>query len=217
MVRDADAIHRTYARVWATSLGVFFTFLGFPLGYLLGVRDFWLLPFMLLCGVLGGYSIRRLISGFTDTVALGIARTVLPTGNTTPYAKTYSYEQSLAVRGDVAAALEAYDVAMQENPADPEPRVQAAELLMRTGRKDDGSRAADLFREARRLASPDDRARELYTTQRLIDLYLGPLADPGRARVELRRLSERFAGTREAHAALAALAKLKAELPAPRA
>ena len=74
-------------------------------------------------------------------------------------------------------------------------------------------RAAELFREARRLAPEDDRARELYTTQRLIDCFLGPLDDPGRARVELRRLSERFPGTREAQAALTALANLKAAYP----
>ena len=213
MFRDADAIFRTYARVWAISLGVFFAFLGFPLGYLLGVRDFWILPFMLLCGVLGGYSIRRMISGVTDGVARGVARAVLPSGDTTPYAKTYSYEQSLAVRGDVAGALEAYEVAMLDNPTDPEPRVQAAELLMRSTREADVMRAAELFREARRLAPEDDRARELYTTQRLIDCFLGPLDDPGRARVELRRLSERFPGTREAAAALIALARLKAEHP----
>ncbi len=39
--------------------------------------------------------------------------------------------------------------------------------------------------------------RELYATQRLADLYLGALGDDGRAMVELRRLVERFPGTRE--------------------
>lgn len=213
MVRDADATHRTHAHVWAIALGFFFTFLGFPLGYLLGVGGLWLLLFMLLCGVLGGFAVSRMTSAFSDAVAQGIGRAVLPTGNTTPYAKTYSYEQSLAARGDVAGALEAYEAAMRENPGDPEPRVQVAELLMRRGQAHDGERAAELFREARRLAPPQDRARELYTTQRLIDLYLGLLADPGRARVELRRLSDRFPGTREAEAALTALANLKAAPP----
>ena len=46
--------------------------------------------------------------------------------------------------------------------------------------------------------SGDNRSRELYATQRLIDLYLGPLGDDMRALVELRRLVERNTGVRQA-------------------
>jgi hypothetical protein len=92
----------------------------------------------------------------------------------------------LAVRGDHAGALEAYDAAMRSSHG-PEPRFQAAEMLFRSATPE---RAAALFAEARRL-SGDHRARELYATQRLIDLYLGPLGDSPRALVELRRLSDR--------------------------
>jgi hypothetical protein len=54
-------------------------------------------------------------------------------------------------------------------------------------------------------------AHELYVTQRLIDLYLGPLHNDIRVLVELRRLTERFPGTREADAAHRLLTRLKEE------
>jgi hypothetical protein len=44
------------------------------------------------------------------------------------------------------------------------------------------------------------------------DLFVGPLGDRGRAVVELPRLAERHAGTREAAQAPAAIARLRAEL-----
>src|SRR5690349_6432829 len=46
---------------------------------------------------------------------------------------------------------------------------------------------------------------------KVIDLYLGPLKDEGRALVEMRRLIERFPGTKEADEARAALARIKSE------
>jgi len=92
---------------------------------------------------------------------------------------------------------------------DPEPRFQAAEMLLRSSRPE---RAARYFTQGRRL-SPNDRSRELYATQRLIDLYWGKLQDNARARAELRQLITRFPGTREAAAAQKLLDTLSEELP----
>jgi hypothetical protein len=184
-------------------LGVLF---GLPLGFLLGIRG----PSIFLFAILAGWLMGTFISRFSNRVAEGTARTFLrflwPSGNTTPYAKTYSREQALAVRGDETGALEAYETAMALNPEDPEPRIQAAELYYRGTTP---GKAAPLFAEARRL-SGENRSRELYATQRLIDLYLGPLADQSRALVELRRLVERFPGTPESVSARAVIAQLKA-------
>jgi hypothetical protein len=72
----------------------------------------------------------------------------------------------------------------------------------------DPSRAIALFSEGRRLAG-DDRSRELYATQRLIDLYLGPLKNDPRALVELRRLVDRFPNSREGKSAVDVLRRLK--------
>ena len=172
-----------------------------------GARGIWLLLFVLLSAVVIGFVVKRMITAITEGTANTILRMVWPSGDSSPYAKTYSSEQALAARGDHPGALEAYDAAMRLHPTDPEPRFQAAELLFRSPTPE---RAAALFVEARRL-SADNRARELYATQRLIDLYLGPLGDEPRALVELRRLSDRFPGTQEAAAAMEFLARLKQE------
>jgi hypothetical protein len=52
----------------------------------------------------------------------------------------------------------------------------------------------------------------LYCTQRIIDLRLGPLERAEEAFPELRRVMDRFPGTREAEGAGRALSRLKVEL-----
>lgn len=199
---DRDLPYRLAGIIYGAALGVLF---GLPLGYLLGARGFLLIAFTILAAVAMGWFIRRFTAGVGAGVANALLRMVWPTGHTTPYARTYSREQALAVRGDHKGAAEAYAAAMALHPDDPEPRIQAAELQFRGPTPE---AAVPLFVEARRLAA-GDRARELYTTQRLIDLYLGPLNQPDRARVELRRLVDRFPGTREAESAKEFLKRLK--------
>ena len=59
-------------------------------------------------------------------------------------------------------------------------------------------------------AKPVQR-RILYATHRLIDLYLGPLKDPGRIMVELRRMADRFPETIDGQGALAELKRRREE------
>lgn len=188
--------------VYGAILGVLF---GVPLAALQGLTGLAFIGFVLVFAVVAAFVINRVMRGVPDGMAAFIQRMIYPSGSTTPYAKVYSQEQSIAASGDVEGALEAYQAAMRNNPADPEPRFQAAELAFRSA---DPSRAVALYIEGRRLGGAD-RARELFATQRLIDLYLGPLNDEGKARVELRRLTERFPGTREANAALVVLKRMK--------
>jgi hypothetical protein len=189
--------------VYGTVLGVLF---GLPLGWLLKLRG----PSLFLFGILAGWAMGVFLKRMTTRIAEGTAnaflRLVWPSGNSTPYEPTYSAEQAMAARGDIEGALKAYRIAMRQNPGDPEPRFRVAELLFRG---DYPEKAIEFFKEGRDLAG-DNRTRELYATQRLIDLYLGPLGDDVRALVELRRLVERFPGTREAAAARNVLARMKA-------
>ena len=53
----------------------------------------------------------------------------------------------------------------------------------------------------------------VYATNRLISLYLGALADPGKAMGELRRLIDRYPASDVAVHARKALADLKREMP----
>jgi len=203
---DRDLGDGLHVRVVALGCGaVLGVLLGIPLSALLGLSGFSFVAFTIGFAIATAFTIRRLMIGIPEAVASFVQRMVFPSGSTSPYAKVYSQEQSLAARGDIDGALVAYQDAMRLNPEDPEPRFQAAELLFRSA---DPSRAIELFAEARRLASTD-RSRELYATQRLIDLYLGPLNQESRALVELRRLVERFPGTREGQAAREVIARLK--------
>ena len=58
----------------------------------------------------------------------------------------------------------------------------------------DPKRAETLFLRIRRSREAT-RNDELYVSHRLIDLYIGPLDDQGRAMVELRHMADRFPDT----------------------
>lgn len=128
-------------------------------------------------------------------------------GSSTPYVEQYSYQQSLVMRGEIDEALKSFEAVIAEKPDAVSPRTKAAELYLRE--RGNHKRAAELFREAQRI--PTITIGEyVYVTNRLVDLLLGPLADPGRALVELRRLVERYPSSPAASHAREALRKLKA-------
>jgi thioredoxin-like negative regulator of GroEL len=192
--------------VYGIVLGILF---GSPLGFMLGVRGLPLMFFVLASIFVAGFTMLRIITVVPEGMANAFLRFVWPSGYSTPYEPTYSSEQALAARGDQAGALAAYDAAMRLRPMDPEPRFQVAELLLNSPTPE---KAARYLIQARRL-SHNNRGRELYATQRLIDLYWGKLHDHPRARAELRRLIARFPGTREAAASQKLLDTLSQELP----
>jgi hypothetical protein len=138
----------------------------------------------------------------------------MPSGKSTPYEDQHSFQQSLEARGDVAGALESYEAVIAERPLAVQPRMRAAELYARRGKNP--VRAAALFREIRDLPSVTIRDA-VYASSRLVDLYDGPLNDPGRALVELRRIVECYPSTDIAIHARAALPRLKAQLVAEEA
>src|SRR6478735_12419267 len=132
---------------------------------------------------------------------------VMVDGSTTPYEEQYSHEQSLVMRGQVDDALASFEAILQGNPDAVKPRVRAAELYARE--KGNHARAAQLLTEVQRIETAGV-GDFVYATHRLVDLYTGPLNEPGRAMVELRRLIERLPGTPAADQAREALATLKA-------
>lgn len=72
----------------------------------------------------------------------------------------------------------------------------------------DPNRAESLFLRIRRSPKAT-RNDELYASHRLIDLYIGPLDDQGRAMVELRRMADRFPDTIDGQGALMELNRRK--------
>ena len=147
----------------------------------------------------------RALYGFADAVGAGFLSFLQPSGASTPYQREYSMQQAMAASGDVHGAIASYLALIEATPNDVEARIALAELCARSGY---ASEAADAFADVRRVPGVSAQ-RDLYATSRLVDLYQGPLAQPGRALVELRRLAEKHAGTREAEFARSAITRMK--------
>jgi len=130
-------------------------------------------------------------------------------GASTPYKEQYSYQQALVMRGQLDEALESFEAVIAETPDAVDPRVRAAELYSRE--RKNHARAAELFREVQRIPTLTP-GEDVYATNRLVDLLTGPLAEPGRALAELRRLVDRYPGSAAAEHARGALAVLKARV-----
>ena len=169
-------------------------------------------------GALAGFALVALVIGALTAFAgakLGdgagaVAQSFIqPSGNSTPYEQTFSYQEAMVMRGDVEGALESYEAIIAEQPTLVAPRLRAAEHYAK-GNRNPG-RAAELFRQVRDLREAPLRD-VVYSCSRLVDLYDGPLLQPGRAVVELRRIIELYPGSEVAKRARVALPDLKARL-----
>ena len=145
---------------------------------------------------------------FADVSSRGFVFFLSPNHGLAQHEATYSHIQAIAARGDVAGALKEYENVIAAEPAAVEARIQAAELYATS--RTDVTRAAALYNEVRRIAGLS-AARDLYASQRLIDLYDGPLRQPSKSLTELRRIIDRHQGSREAEFARSTLAKRRNE------
>lgn len=133
-----------------------------------------------------------------------------PSGSSTPARREYSQAQALAMRGDYAGAVAAYELAVAEFHDDPEPYLRIARILR--DHLEDAEGAVTWFKRARAEATID-RARELLVTQEIIEAYRGRLRTPARAIPELARLIERFPAHPGSDAARTELDALRRGLP----
>ena len=182
-----------------------FAFIAVLLCLMFGIDGWQRVSIVITFGALCARACIRFGLGFGNVAGQVIARFVAPSGSTTPYEHGFSYQQSLAIRGDVAGAMASYEAVIRDSPHDVEAHVQAAELYAEHGHHE---RAIGLLRAAREIPGVS-AARDVYASNRLIDLYLGPVGSDGRALVELRRLIERYPGTDTAVRARAALGRIK--------
>jgi thioredoxin-like negative regulator of GroEL len=191
----------------AAVLFVPFFAIGFLLCLMYGVPGLLKIPISVAFAAVLATAAMFVASRFAGGAGQVIARIVAPSGSTTPYEHTFSYQQSLAVKGDVAGALESYEAVIAASPHNVEAHVQAAELYATSG---NAVRAIELFRATRAFPAVT-ATREIYVSNRLIDLYLGAAADDGRVLVELRRLIERYPDSDTARRAREALGRLKSQ------
>ena len=113
-------------------------------------------------------------------------------GTSTPYREQYSLPTGARHARRARRSARSFEAVIAEKPEAIDPRIKAAELYARD--KGNHQRAAELFREVQRIATVTP-GEDVYATNRLVDLLTGPLADPGRALVELRRLIDRYPGS----------------------
>jgi hypothetical protein len=119
----------------------------------------------------------------------------------------YSAVETLVVRGQFAAASEAYRERAQR-PADRvEATIRRAALLAGPLRQPETALVELEALRHSRLPAADD----LRVGAALVELYERRLGDPGRAMAELRRLIDRHPGDRSVRRLRCALAELKAE------
>jgi tetratricopeptide (TPR) repeat protein len=146
--------------------------------------------------------------GLSGMAGAGVHRFMV-SGTSTPYEEQFSYQESLVMGGQVDDALASFEAIIAERADAVAARLRAAALYASRG--GNPQRAAELLREVLRipgLAARDDVA----ASNRLIELLAGPLGEPGRAMVELRRLIERHPGNDAAARARLMLAELKEEM-----
>jgi hypothetical protein len=170
------------------------------------------LPFALLLllvpvGAIIGYGIGKGIGWLVLSGAGLAAQTFTLPASTGHYAHEHSEIATLEARGDFTAAVSAWEAVAIAESGNPWPLVRSAELYARE--LGDPAIAIERFRLARTIAGVKPELVR-YASQRIIDLLLGPLHDPGCAMVELRMLIDRFPASREAEGAREALRALKA-------
>lgn len=184
-------------------IGLFFT------GLLQGTGQ---LPQGALVLILGGVFLGGIAWGINYAVISGSARIAtgvhMPSGDTTAYVPTFSHIEAIEIRGDLDGAAQAWADACVEHATNALVWVKAGEFHLR--RRNDPATALVHYLKVRDLPGASSELVR-YAHAKVIDLHLGPLADEGRALVELRRLIECFPGTREAEQARTTLARLKAE------
>lgn len=193
------------AMVFGTVVGA-----AFLAGTLAGVKMFAFVPLVLtLLGALtlGGIA----IYGGTrfGSMAGDVATYVMEGGSSTPYQEQFSQMQALVMQEKYGEALDLFEHQIAMSPGEPRVRVAAADLYGKHG--DNPKRAAELYREVQRIPNVAS-GHDIYATNKLADLYLGPLKEPGRALVEFRKLASRYPRSAAAKNAELAIANLKPQI-----
>jgi hypothetical protein len=174
----------------------------------LGLTGWSLILFTLVCALTLA-SAGALVGLQMGEAAGDVASRVYMGGDGTPYEEQFSQEQALVMQRDYAGALALYEQRITMSPGEPRVRIAAADLYMTHG--ENPKRAAELYREVQRIPELPS-GHDVYVTNKLADLYLGPLEEPGRALVEFRRLAYRYPESKAAKFALMAIANLKPDI-----
>lgn len=199
-------------RVKAMGYGAAVGGLSFPMfvalyDNMLGFDGLKLLVMVLGSSLLMGY-VAMTIGLRTGDAAGDAARYFTAGGSSTPYEEQFSQEQALIMQRDYAGAAACFEQRIKVAEPTPDIRAVIAGADVYREHRLDFERAAALYRRAQKLPTLTP-GQDVYVANKLADLYLGPLKQPGKALVEFRRLIERYPNSRTADQARLALANLK--------
>lgn len=198
-----------YHGFWGASVMLIFSGVmlgaGFPLPAVLSSHPFVTVLVATTLGFFGGRLVGRAV---LDGSATGAQQVYMPNAKGS-YANTHSNIDSLEAKGNYAVAVDAWEKVAIAQPGNPWPLMRAGELYLRM--LNEPALALERFRGAQELPGIKGE-HHIYVSQKIIDLYLGPLNDRGRALVKLSRFVSVYAGTRDAVHAKEAIAKIKQEL-----
>ena len=195
-----DAVLGVRSAVWGAVLGTITTGLGIGASLIPPVPPHGVLR-SVAAGVVTGVASAVVIRALAEGASRSFLSFVQP-GDTCPPEPEYARRDALATRGDMDGALSGYEAIIGTQPGEAVARLRAAELYVLAG---DPRRAEALLREVLRHPARTD-AHDLRASNRLVDLYLGPLDEPTKALDELRRLADAHAGTAVGDGALEAIA-----------
>ena len=156
-----------------------------------------------------GFPLAVFLLGLMITTSGGRAAATLhnPSGCTTPFKRQYSAAETLKVRGEYAAAIDAYEGAAAEHPDDPRPLIEIARI--QRDALDDPEAAASAFKRA--LGHPSLEAGQRFlVTRELCEVYTHRMDEPRRALPILARMAEEQAGTPPGEWAAEELVEVKA-------
>ena len=155
------------------------------------------IPFLALVGGLLLWVVNRSARTWVDTVS--------GAGNIAP-AASFSFQESLIIRGLHAEAAESFRSHIAANPTDNDARLALAKIC--AAHLNDAPGAVRLYQEVRRNR-PTPRQESMASNQ-LIDLYR-TTGETGQLKIELARYAERYAGTRAGTEAKRMLMEIKEE------
>ena len=130
-------------------------------------------------------------------------------GSSAPPKTGYSYAEALVAKGAAREALTAYEVALVEDPSEPEPYLRIARLLR--DELQDPEEAVRWFRRARAEATLSS-GQDIRALREIAEVFLHHLPDPRRAAPELARLAEEYPETPDGQWATRELTDIKEEM-----
>jgi tetratricopeptide (TPR) repeat protein len=206
-LKDRDAAEGV-TRLRAVTNGLFGGALGALLGFYLVQRGapFWSAVVCVLAGWLF-VSVGSLLL----IASAGSAASMLyaPSSGAPPRRKDHSRADSLVATGKHEEAVDAFELAVAEDPTDPTPYLRIARVYRdHLGKPED---AARWFRRALREAALP-AGMSFLARKELVELYTHRMGAPERALPDLARMAEELAGTPEGDWAAGELREIKARM-----